>query len=331
MNSLFNVYTYYITSPPTEGIRVEVKRPIDDTYERITGTAVDPVEVDVSDVPGIADLDDITGGLIGITQAGTESGGESVVAIPGRFMKWQFIVDTRELALEDTVTAEGTIKLDDTISRGDASERDVAVDENQYEVRAISLTPKNLDHPEYPQRDGVEASFSLDNVDDVPPLGPTDITDVSDHIGSLVANEDGSFTARGIVDDAVESTKLTFSIEPTAKPITYAGGKIRLDQTGPDGTVEELPPVDVSEGQITVDIGNLDNGTYMYYALVADEFGNWQVQGEDDKPSPVVTVHVLNFRVSDISDLTVTAVDGESPDRHILQETIGELQGRFPS
>ena len=84
-------------------------------------------------------------------------------------MKWQFIVDTRELALEDTVTAEGTIKLDDTITRGDASERDVSVDENQYEVRAISLTPKNLDHPEYPQRDGVEASFSLDNVDDVPP------------------------------------------------------------------------------------------------------------------------------------------------------------------
>ena len=34
--------------------------------------AIDLVEVDVSDVPGIADLDDITGGLVGITQAGTE-------------------------------------------------------------------------------------------------------------------------------------------------------------------------------------------------------------------------------------------------------------------
>ena len=33
----FNVYTYYITSPPTEGIRVEVKRPIDETWESITG------------------------------------------------------------------------------------------------------------------------------------------------------------------------------------------------------------------------------------------------------------------------------------------------------
>ena len=78
----FNVYTYYITSAPTEGIRVEVARPVDDTWERITGTAVDPVEVDISEVQGIADFDDIAGGLVGITQAGTESGGESVVAIP---------------------------------------------------------------------------------------------------------------------------------------------------------------------------------------------------------------------------------------------------------
>ena len=47
---------------------------------------------------------------------------------------------------------------------------------------------------------------------------------------------------------------------------------------------------------------------------------------------PVITVHVLNFRVSDISDLTVTHVDGElSPeDRLPLQETVEGLAGRFP-
>ena len=318
----FNVYTYYITSPPTEGIRVEVKRPIDDTWERITGTAVDPVEVDVSEVPGIADLADITGGLVGITQAGTVSGAQSEVGIPTRYMKRTFIVDTRELALEDTVTAEGTIKLDDTIARGDAAERDVSEDANQYEVRAISLTPKNLDQTEYPQRDGVEASFSLDNVDDVPPLGPTNITDVADVAGSIAANEDGSYTVGGIVDPGVESPVAMFTIEPTADPITYMGGKIRLVQTGSDGTVTPLPEVDVDAGQITVDVGLLENGTYMYYALVADAFGNWQMQGEDDMPSPVVTVHVLNIRVSDISNLMVTAVDGVMVD--------GELPERIP-
>ena len=328
----FNVYTYYITSPPTEGIRVEVKRPIDDTWERITGTAIDPVEVDVSDVLGIADLDDITGGLVGITQAGTVSGEQSEVEIPTRYMKWTFIVDTRELALEDTVTAENTIKLDDTINRGDGdSERDAALDANQYEVRAWSLTPKNknLDQPEYLQRDGVEASFSLDNVDDVPPLGPTNITDIADVAGSIAANEDGSVTVGGIVDPTVPSPIAIFTIQPTADPITYVGGKTVLVQTAPDGTVTETDG-SLDEGSITIDVGQLANGMYMYHALVADEFGNVQVQGEADMPSPVITVEVLNIRVSDITDLTVTAVDGESPDRHLLQETIGELQGRFP-
>ena len=328
----FNVYTYYITSPPTEGIRVEVKRPIDDTWERITGTAIDPVEVDVSDVLGIADLDDITGGLVGITQAGTVSGEQSEVEIPTRYMKWTFIVDTRELALEDTVTAENTIKLDDTINRGDGdSERDAALDANQYEVRAWSLTPKNknLDQPEYLQRDGVEASFSLDNKDDVPPLGPTNITDIADVAGSIAANEDGSVTVGGIVDPTVPSPIAIFTIQPTAEPITYVGGKIGLVQMAPDGSETRIEG-SLEDGQIKIDVGLLENGIYMYHALVADEFGNWQVQGELDRPSPVITVEVLNIRVSDITDLTVTAVDGESPDRHLLQETIGELQGRFP-
>ena len=328
----FNVYTYYLTSPPTEGIRVEVKRPIDDTWERITGTAIDPVEVDVSDVLGIADLDDITGGLVGITQAGTISGEQSEVEIPTRYMKWTFIVDTRELALEDTVTAENTIKLDDTINRGDGdSERDAALDANQYEVRAWSLTPKNknLDQPEYLQRDGVEASFSLDNKDDVPPLGPTNITDIADVAGSIAANEDGSVTVGGIVDLTVPSPIAIFTIQPTADPITYVGGKIGLVQMAPDGSETRIEG-SLEDGQIKIDVGLLENGIYMYHALVADEFGNWQVQGELDRPSPVITVEVLNIRVSDITDLTVTAVDGESPDRHLLQETIGELQGRFP-
>ncbi len=328
----FNVYTYYLTSPPTEGIRVEVKRPIDDTWERITGTAVDPVPVDVSDVPGIGDLADITGGLVGITEVGTVSGEESEVEIPTRYMKWTFIVDTRELALEDTVTPENTIKLDDTINRGDGDpERDAALDANQYEVRAWSLTPKNknLDQPEYPQRDGVEASFSLDNKDDVPPLGPTNITDIADVAGSIAANEDGSVTVGGIVDLTVPSPIAIFTIEPTADPITYVGGKTVLVQTAPDGTVTETDG-SLEVGSIEIDVGLLANGTYMYHALVVDEFGNVQVQGELDRPSPVITVNIVNFRVSDITDLTVTAVDGESPDRHLLQETIGELQGRFP-
>ena len=326
----FSVYTYYRTSAPTEGIRVEVKRPNDSTWERITGTAEEGDIVEVSEV-AVADLPDIISNSVGITNSGVISAlvdissGESGSS-PTHLMKWTYKVDTRELALEGTDAPDETIKLDDTIERSDAAERDVSADDNQYMVRAISLTPKNPVQNEYGPRDGVEASFSLDNVDDVPPLGPTNITDVADHVGSLEANEDGSFTARGIVDPGVESTKVTFTIEPTADPKTYHGGNTVLVQTAPDGTVTETDG-SLDEGSITVDIGQLANGTYMYYALVADEFGNVQVQGEADMPSPVVTVHVLNFRVSDIMELMVTsvdgvAVDGELPERIPLRESI---------
>ena len=334
---LFTAYTYGMTSPLTEGVRFEVRRRGDTTWERITGTVEPPVMVDESDLAGIV------GGLVGITQAGTVSGGESEVGIPGipaGYQKWSVRADTRHLALEGTDKPDETIKLDDTIKRGDAAERDASKDTreyNQYEVRAISLTPQNMnqreepprDGREYHDRDGVEAFFSLDNVDDVPPLGPTNITDVADVAGSIAADEDGSYTVSLIADDPALSTDVTFTIEPTADPNTYVGGKTVLVQTAPDGTVTETDG-SLEEGSITIDVGLLANGPYMYHALVADEFGNVQVQGEADMPSPVITVHVLNVRLSDITDLTVTAVDGESPDRHVLQETVGVLQGRFP-
>ena len=354
-----SAYTYGITSAPTEGIRVEAQRPNDDTWERITGTATPATLVDVSEI-AVTDLSDILTGSAnaGITNSGvldalvgiSEAKGET----PANLMKWTFTIDSRDLAKLDA-DAEA-IKLDDTINRGDGdAERDVTADENQYVVRAYALTPKNLAQVEYPKRDeylergGVEAHLSLDNVDDVPPLGPTLITDISDVAGSLAASEDGIYpeviTVGGIVDPGVESPVAIFTIQPTAEMKTYEGGQIRLVQTAPDGTETLLPPVHVDEGQITVDVGVLPDGIYMYYALVGDNVDptNWQVQGELDKPSPVVSVNVLNISVRDIydvddnlirenniTDLTVTAVDGASPDRLPLQETVGELEGRFP-
>ena len=300
----FNAYTYGLTSPPTEGVRFEVKRPGDETWERIPGTDAPPEEIDGSDLAGIVT------GLVQITEHNTVSDGAAEFAIPGSFHKWSVTVDTRVLARLGEDRPDETITLEDTIIRGDAAERDASLDDNQYQVRAISLTPKNMAHPEYHQRDGVDAHFSLDNVDDVPPLGPTNITDVADAAGSIEANEDGSYTVGGIVDPTVDTPVAIFTVEPTAEPITYEGGSIRVVQTDADGNMTETDG-SLEDGTVTVDVGQLANGTYMYHALVADKFGNWQVQGELDMPSPIVTVHVLNFRVSDITDLTVTAVDGE--------------------
>ena len=321
----FNAYTYGHTSPsrsspPTEAVRFEVQRPGDATWERIPGTIESEMVTD-------ADLDDITTGLIQITQHNALTDGDSAIAIPP-LMKFSVTVDTRDLALLDR--ADEPIKLGDTIKRGDAAERDVSLDDNQYRVRAIALTPKNLDHPEYPQVDGVDAHFSLDNVDDVPPLGPTNITAVSDRdaygdMQPIDANDDGSYTVGGIAEeDGVASPVAIFHIQPTAEEITYAGGSLQLIRTNPDGSEAEPAVGSLEDGYIEVDVGTLDNGTYMYHALTVDEHGNVQVQGEDDKPSPVITVHVRNLRLSDITDITVTAVDGESPDRHPLQD------GRYP-
>ena len=55
---------------------------------------------------------------------------------------------------------------------------------------------------------------------------------------------------------------------------------------------------------VTADVGVLENGAYMLHALAVDEFGNVQTD-----ESPQITVHVLNFRVSDVTQLKVTAVD----------------------
>ena len=277
----FSVYTYGRTSAPTEGIRVEVQRPIDDTWERITGTAKPSEIVNVSEVP-VADLSDIltdaanagiissgvVGALVGITEA---EGGS-----PATLMKWSYVVDTLDLANLDA--PDEAIKLDDTINRhkeGEPyhpSQRDVSEDENRYTVRAYALTPQNQNQVEYPKRDeylergGVEAHFSLDNVDDVPPLGPTLITDVSDVAGSLAASEDGIYaeviTVGGIVDPGVPSPVVIFTINPTAEMKTYEGGQVRLVQIAPDGTETRLPPVHVDEGKITVDVGVLPDGEY---------------------------------------------------------------------
>ncbi len=331
----FNVYTYYRTSAPTDGIRVEVKRPVDETWERIAGTAEEPTAVEISEVTA-ADLSDIISNSSGITNSGVISGlvdiaSEQSEGSPSRLMKWTFVVPTRELALEDTVVPDNTIRLEDTIEVGDEAERDVTkdtMDYNQYKVRAWSLTPKNKDNrAEYAAREGVEAFFSLDNVDDVPPLGPTNITDVADVAGSIPADEDdGIYTVGGIVDDTVPSPVATFTIEATADPNTYEGGKVRLVRADAPDDKDPKNYGDLNAdgiAKVTIDVGLLENGIYMYHALTVDAFGNEQ----DDGSSPSITVHVLNFRVSDITELMVTAVDGvmvdgELPDRIPLRESI---------
>ncbi len=209
------------------------------------------------------------------------------------YQKWSLSIDTTDPELG----------LEDTIDKDSDAARDASLDKDPYVVRAVAFSTAN--DSETPSPDGVQSTFSLDNVDDVGPLGPTNIIAVADVAGPIEANEDGSYTVGGIVDDTVPSPIATFTIEQTADPITYEGGSVNLVQTTEDGTETTTEGEAGVLDTITIDVGMLENGTYMFHALTVDEFGNVQ-----PNESPMITVHVDNIRVSDLSDPVVIAVDG---------------------
>ena len=276
-------YSHEISSPPTTAVRFEVKRPSDAEWIDV-GTATESSATEISD----ATLTDVVDDLAHVAVSATEAaeGAEGTVVPISRNQMWTIEVDTT--TLEDTITAESP------------AARDASKDDNQYMVRAVAIA--EADGSETLSADGVTAMFSVDNVDDVAPLGPTNIVAVADVAGMIAANEDGSYTVGGIVDDTVPTPIAIFTTEPTADPITYAS--VNLVQTAEDA------PETTTEGEagaldITIDVGLLENGTYMFHALAVDEFGNVQTD-----ESPMITVHVLNFRVSDVTDLAVIAVDG---------------------
>ena len=201
------------------------------------------------------------------------------------YMKHSVEVDTT--AVEDTITAESP------------AARDASKDENQHKVTATATTSAA---DEVDGSDAAATYLSVDNVDDVPPVGPTNIVNVADVAGDIIANEeDGSYTVGGIVDETVPSPIATFTAEPAADPTTYAS--VQLVQTAEDGT-ETVTEGEAGVLDITIDVGMLENGIYTFHALAVDEFGNVQTD-----ESPQITVDVRNFRVSDIEELAVTAVD----------------------
>ena len=174
-------------------------------------------------------------------------------------------------------------------------------------VRAIPIEEaEDFDDPE--ASPNATTMFSVDNVDDVPPLGPTNIVAVADHAGMIEANEDGSYTISNIVDDTLPSPMATFTIEQTADPATYEGGSVNLVQTIEDGTQTTTEGEAGVLNTITIDVGTHANGTYMFHALTVDQDGNVQEDMSETDDSRI-TVHVLNFRVADVTDIAVIKVD----------------------
>ncbi len=291
------------TSPPITSMRFEVKRQdADDSEWQDVGMSSEGTAVTAEEVQALQNDADFVADIVHIA-ADTVVGGaaSSLIYQHASYQKWSIEIDTVALGLEDTIDADSP------------AARDVSLDTNPYVVRAIAISAAN--ESEAAAAAGIKSQFSLDNVDDVAPLGPTNITAVA-HVsesGEVVemvdANADGSYTVGGIVDETVPSPMAMLTIEPTAAPETFTDGSVRLVRTDADGTqtIADGEPGVVDAA--TVDVGMLENGTYMFHALIVDAFGNVQADDSETDGSRV-TVHVLNFRLSDITDLAVTAVDG---------------------
>ena len=286
------------TSPLIDSMGFEVARqsqidddsawkPVGATEEGMVVTSEEVQELQHLNVDSLSDLITVAAGTAAASSEPTP------IHRYQTYQKWSLSIDTTDPELG----------LEDTIDKDSDAARDVSMDKDPYVVRAVAFSTAN--DSETPSPDGVQSTFSLDNVDDVGPLGPKNIIAVADVAGMIEADGDGNYTVGGIVDDTVPSPIATFTIEQTAEPITYEGGSVNLVQTTEDGTETTTEGEAGVLDTITIDVGMLENGTYMFHALTVDEFGNVQ-----PNESPMITVHVDNIRVSDLSDPVVIAVDG---------------------
>ena len=301
-----NAYTPSRTSTPISSVRLAAKGPQDAEWVIEASEAIERIDGQ--------ELADILGDLVN-----TVGPDKPIVHIDSTYQKWVVSVNTEEEPLADTITADSPVA------------RDASKDENQYVVQGYA----KVNGTEVPPIPGVEARFSVDNVDDVAPLGPTNISvkGVEGVDSVFETAEDGSYTAGGLVDkydDAVSSPTATLTIEPAADRATYKS--VRLVHN-----VEGLLVGDVTETaegsgvfEVTVDVGTLadgmtylENGTYMFHALAFDEAGNEQAD-ESDTDGTKISVMVENtYRPApEILAITTDPAAETNPDSGAPQGTI---------
>ena len=283
-------YTLSQTGPETVKVRFELTQSDGTTVP--LGTAEQGVTP-----TGLADA---VQAAVGSAAAGTDAS-----VNPGDYHEWTLTIDTTTLA--DTITKDG------------AGARDVSKDDNQHTIRAFAVS---ADATEWPS--DAMTMLSVDNVDDVGPLGPTYITTIANAGGMVEAD-----THRGLVDEndpSVVPQSVTLTIEPDAVRKTYTSVMLVSDPEINAGLIGDI--TETSEGSgvftVTVDIGGLGiegNGTYKLHALVDDEPKNGQA-GEE---SPARTVEVKNYERPDPAVFKLTVDD----DTETKNADSGGPQGTF--
>ena len=273
-----NASTLPLTGPRTVAVRVEATQ----------GDGV-PIPLGIATQSGDAGLVDAVEEAVNIAASGTDA------PINSDNLIWSITVDTT--TLEDTITKESP------------GARDASLDDNQYTIRAFAVS---MDGTEWPS--DAMTMLSVDNVDDVEPIGPTNITAIANADGAVEVNPDGSYNIGGLIDahdSSVVSPIAKFTIEPTAVRKTY---KSVMLVTVPEINADAIgDPVEITEGvfEITVDAGALGiagNGAYTLHALAFD-----QVEPEPNiqtDASPERTVHVKNYLRPDPAVFKIAVDDG---------------------
>ena len=211
--------------------------------------------------------------------------------------------------------------LEDTIAVGDPAERDVTLDENPYVLRAAAVDENGT---RYESAEALSQSFSVDNIDDVPPLTGTAILQVADAAGVIEAIE-SIFTVGGIVDESVDAPVAMVMSMPIADPKTYSRVDLLINRRNDDGSlgdavVETAFEMGEENYTTTADVSTLENGAYLFQALAMDEVGNQEVRDL----VLAISVDVANFIPPpdiDLNGQTVEAVTEAYPDGFPISRT----------
>lgn len=195
--------------------------------------------------------------------------------------KWTVALDTT--TLEDTITADSP------------AARDASLDPLPYMVRAVAIA----EGTEIVSSEDVIAPFSVDNIDDVAPIGPTEITEVAIPSGMILLDGTPTYDSSRVADGSIA----TFITQPTAASDTYSSVQlIATDQNGSKtvcegltvtvdaGVNSESPSISRSANtetkldntKIKFDISTLEDGPYAFHALAVDEFGNVQTDASPE-------------------------------------------------
>ena len=218
---------------------------------------------------------------------------ETSASVSNGFLRWKLVYDTK--------------KLGDTIVGGSLAARDKSKDDNPYIVRAVTVDVVGKAHDTI---DVVKSTaLSVDNIDDVPPITGTEITQIVDSMGVLKVRG-GAYSTGGLIAKDVDPPVLLITAKPAADPATF--NKVELHFMIGEKKLDLVPMQASNEGlyKATVPLKDVANGKYVVRALVTDAANNVEVA--DDKEAIRVNVENFELPFSDEKGIVIAIGDQDA-------------------